>query len=185
MPDDPSIHRRRSIRLPGYDYTQPGAYSVTIDTHRHRNLFGKITNGEMRLNEWGIIAHAEWLKTAVVRPEITLDEFKIMPNHMHGIIMIMDVDFVGARRRRAPTTAEQFGRPVSGSIPTIIRAYKSAVTYCINRTRRTTGAPLWQRNYYEHVIRNEHDLSRIREYIRNNPMRWELDMGNGGDPTGM
>jgi putative transposase len=169
---------RRSIRLYGYDYSTPGGYFITIATQRRNCLFGEIAGGEMRLNELGEIARAEWLKTAALRPEIALDEFVIMPNHMHAIVIIADIEngFVGARHRRAPTATEPFGRPVPGSIPTIIRAYKSAVTYHINQIRHTPGTTVWQRNYYEHIIRDPDDLSQIREYICSNPIRWELDL---------
>jgi REP element-mobilizing transposase RayT len=179
MAYDPFRHNRKSIRLRGYDYTVPGVYFFTIVTHRRMCIFGEIVNGEMRLNDWGEIAHAEWMKTAVIRPEIAMDEIAIMPNHVHAIITIMenDGDCVGARRRRAPTV-EQFAKPVVGSIPTIIRAYKSAVTNRINQSRGTPGAPVWQRNYYEHIIRNDGDYSRIREYIRDNPVQWESDVEN-------
>lgn len=97
---DPNRHHRRSIRLKGYDYTQPGAYFITICTHERAHLFGAVVEGEMRLNEWGEIVREEWFKTAQIRPYVTLypDEFVLMPNHVHGIVWI-----VGARRRRAPT----------------------------------------------------------------------------------
>jgi putative transposase len=183
MPFNPSIHKRRSIRLPGYDYTQPGAYFITIDTHQRTCLFGEIAHGGMRLNECGEIARAEWLKTAEIRREIELDEFIVMPNHFHAIITIMECGngFVGAQRRCAPTHTPK-SNVIPKSIGAIVRAYKSAVTYRINRIRRTPGTPVWQRNYWEHIIRDEHDLSRIREYIRNNPAQWETDMENGGHP---
>nr|VFK56562.1 MAG: Transposase IS200 like [Candidatus Kentron sp. TUN] len=98
-----------------------------------------------------------------------------MPNHFHGIVMITDGDV--ARRgtaRRAPTM-EQFGRPASGSVPTIIRSFKSAVTKRINQSRKTPGMRLWQRNYWEHIVRDEPELLHIREYIRNNPIHWKTD----------
>jgi putative transposase len=163
---------RRSIRLHGYDYSTPGAYFITIVTHRRRHLFGHIVNGEMRLNEWGRIARAEWLKTPAIRPEIELDEYQIMPNHMHAIIHIVEQDngFVGAIRRVAPTTTLP-----AGSIGAIIGQYKSITSKRINRTRRTPGAPIWQRNYHDHIIRDERELARIRKYIRNNPLRWDMD----------
>ena len=99
-----------------------------------------------------------------------------MPTHFHAIVNIVDCGngLVGARRRRAPTI-EQFSKPVAGSIPTIIRAYKSAVTTQINQMRGTPGVPVWQRNYHEHIIRDMDELSRIREYIRINPAAWETD----------
>ncbi len=178
-------HHRRSIRLPEYDYTQPGAYFVTICTYRRACLFGHIAGGVMRLNAFGEIVREEWFRTAQVRPNVELyePEFVIMPNHIHGIIWITET--VGARRRRAPTV-ERFGRPVPGSLPTIVRAFKSAVTRRINILRGTPGAPVWQRNYWEHVIRNERALNAIRRYILANPARWHLDRYNaratGEDP---
>ena len=140
------------------------------------------------LNDRGKIARDEWFKTAELRPYVKLyeDEFVIMPNHGHGIIWIEDdISPVGARRRRAPTfhtqtadNIEKFGKPVKGSIPTIVRAYKSAVTYAVNKLENQRGAVLWQKNYYEHVIRNERELHNIARYIRNNPLNWQLDRDN-------
>ena len=106
MPFDRFKHNRRSIRLPGYDYSSPGAYFITIDTHRSVHIFGEIVDGEMRLNEWGAIADACWRAIPDHFPNTELDEFVVMPNHMHGIIVIMEnagVDSVGARQCRAPT----------------------------------------------------------------------------------
>ena len=188
-PYDPDRHYRRSIRLKGYDYTQPGAYFVTICTHQRTPLFGQVVDGEMILNAFGEIVREEWFKTAQIRPYVELydDEFIVMPNHIHGIIRIVadPTAVVGARRRRAPTV-EQFGKPVPGSIPTIVRAFKSAVTKRINQLRGTPGAPVWQRNYYEHIIRTERTLIAIRRYIIENPARWSLDRYNphttGPDP---
>ncbi len=144
---NPSIHHRRSIRLPGYDYTIPGSYFITIVTHRRICLFGEISDGVIRLNDFGEIARAEWLKTAAIRPEIALDEFVIMPNHFHAIISIMDGDngFVGATRRVAPThrTATLAAR----SIGAIMAQYKSITTKRINQIRGTHVSPVWQRNY--------------------------------------
>src|SRR5690349_19779420 len=163
MTYNPKIHHRRSIRLKGYDYTQPGAYFITFCTYQRRHIFGEVVNGEMILNDAGKIARQEWFKTAELRPYVKLyeDEFVIMPNHGHGIIWI---DSDEARRRRASSeseTAEQFGKPVKGSIPTIVRAYKSAVTYAINAVQNMHGAVLWQKNYYEHIIRNDRELNNI------------------------
>ncbi len=185
---DPDKHHRRSIRLPGYDYTQPGAYFVTVCAHEHRPLFGQVVEGEVRLSAYGQIVREEWFKTAQVRPYVMLypDEFVVMPNHIHGIIWIVDdVSVTTTRRRRVPTV-ERFGKPVPGSIPTIIRSFKSAVTRRINALQDTPGAPVWQRNYYEHIIRTQRALDVIRRYIIENPMRWHLDRYNetaiGPDP---
>jgi REP element-mobilizing transposase RayT len=142
------------------------------------HLFGEIVDGEMVLNDRGKIARDEWFKTAELRSYVKLyeGEFVINPNHGHGIIWIEDV---GIRRRRIPTdTAEKFGKPVKGSIPTIVRAYKSAVTYAVNKLENQRGAVLWQKNYYEHIIRNEHELNNIVRYIVNNPPNWQLDRDN-------
>jgi len=181
MKYNPEIHHRRSIRLKGYDYTQPGAYFITFCTHQRMHLFGEVIEGEMILNDRGKIARDEWFKTAELRSYVKLyeDEFTIMPNHGHGIIWIED-DTVGARRRRAPTVdnIEKFGKPVKGSIPTIVRAYKSAVTYAVNKLESQRGAVLWQKNYYEHIIRNERELNNIGWYIVNNPRNWQLDRDN-------
>jgi REP element-mobilizing transposase RayT len=179
MKYDPQKHHRRSIRLKGHDYTQPGAYFVTICAYQRMHVFGEVENGEMILNETGKIARDEWFKTAEIRSYVNLyeNEFVIMPNHGHGIIWI--VDDVGARRRRARTDViEKFGKPVKGSIPTIVRAYKSAVTYAVNGAQNMRGAVLWQKNYYEHIIRDERELNNIGWYIINNPLNWQLDRDN-------
>jgi putative transposase len=184
MKYDPEKHHRRSIRLKGYDYTQPGAYLVTICTKDRLCLFGEVVDGEMRLNPWGEIVREEWLKTAQIRPYVRLheDEFVVMPNHVHGIIWIMDDDVVGAWRRRAPTadhdaTLERFGAPYP--VPFLPLSVRSNPPHKrINALRNTPGVPIWQRNYYEHIIRNEDALNRIRQYIVDNPVRWASDREN-------
>jgi putative transposase len=179
MKYDPQIHHRRSIRLKGYDYAQAGAYFITICSHQRQHVFGEIINGEIKLNPWGEIARVEWFKTAVMRPYVELyeDEFVVMPNHVHGIIWLNDE--AGIRRRRVPTNpTEKFGKPVAGSIPTIIRAYKSAVTYAINGLENSRGCIVWQSNYYEHVIRNEKEFDLIARYIYYTPYNWQTDQDN-------
>ena len=188
MKFDPKKHHRRSIRLKGYDYTQKGAYYITIVTHQREHLFGEVVNGEMILNKFGLVAKQQWEKLTRRFKHVELVVFVIMPNHMHGIIFIVDEDgdaAVGANAnpllfRRAPTDehTEKFGKPVKGSIPTIIRSYKSAVALRINLMRGTKGLPVWQGNYYEHVIRNEKDLQAKSDYILGNPMNWENDDEN-------
>jgi len=124
-------------------------------------------------------------------PHVELDAFVIMPNHIHGIIVITSDPDVGARHavplRMAPH-AEQFGKPVPGSLSTIVRSFKSAATKRINVWRGTPGAPVWQRNYYEHILRDEASWERVREYIAHNPLRWTEDreyLGDAdADPTG-
>lgn len=186
MTYNPKIHHRRSIRLKGYDYSQNGAYFITICVQDRRSLFGKIVNGEMQLNQFGVIVRDEWLKTSEMRKNIEMDEFAIMPNHMHGIIVIDNapegtgtMDLGTGTLQRAPTV-EQFGKPTSNTIPTIIRGYKGAVTKQINTIQISAGKynkpeRIWQKNYYEHVIRNEVSLNKIREYIMTNPLNWKED----------
>ena len=177
---DPKIHHRHSVRLRGYDYAGPGQYFVTVCTHHRELLFGEVIEGQMRRNALGDIVHAEWYATERIRPEIRLGAFIVMPNHLHGIIEIVDV---GARRRLARTTpGKQLpGRPhgpAPGSVGAILGQIKSRTKKAINRTRGTSGMPVWQPNYHEHIIRNEQELNCIREYICNNPLRWPLDREN-------
>ena len=169
------LHSRKSIRLKGYDYSQTGAYFVTICAHNREILFGMVGNDKSQLNKFGQIVETEWLITAQIRENIELDEYAIMPNHFHGILLITDNGMGTALRAH---TIEQFGKPVSGSLPTIIRSFKSTVTKQINQLRNTPGSSVWQRNYYEHIIRNEDGLNRIREYIINNPIQWQFDREN-------
>lgn len=175
---DPNKHHRRSIRLKNYDYSQPGAYFITICTHNRQCLFGEIVNGEMVLNEYGEIAKQCWLEIPVHFPHVQLDEFVIMPNHVHGIIIVGSRHALTLQIAVPPQQIEQFGKPTHGSIPTIIRSYKSACTKQINIIHQSPANPVWQRNYYEHIIRNENELDSIREYIINNPLKWSFDLEN-------
>ena len=124
----------------------------------------------------GEIVAEEWLNTAVIRPYVTLDEFTVMPNHFHGILWVNETSKQGTARR-APTM-ERFGKPVTKSLPTIIGAFKAAVTRRINALRNSGKGEVWQRGYYEHVIRDDASLNRIREYIMHNPLNWEFDREN-------
>ena len=129
----------------------------------------------MVLNPLGQAIQEEWLRTVIIRPYVELDEYIVMPNHVHGIIMVKEHG--RGTMHRAPTI-ERFGKPVSGSLPTIVRGFKSASTKRINRLRGTPGQHVWQRNYYEHIIRDERSLNRIRQYIFNNPQQWHVDRYN-------
>lgn len=172
---NPYSRQRRSLRLQEYDYAQNGAYFITICTHRKHDLFGEITSGKIRLNECGQIVVEEWLKTEVIRREIILDEYIVMPNHFHAIVIIQ-----AACRGDwpvAPTSPRAHG-PKPESLGALMVGFKSSVTKRINELRQTPGAPVWQRNYYEHVIRDENDLNSIREYIAYNPARWAEDEEN-------
>ncbi len=166
-------HQRRTIRLREYDYSWAGWYYVTICTHNRVCFFGKIVDGQVLLNQVGRIVEEEWLKTPHIRPGIELDEYVIMPNHLHCILIIGDL--CRGVLQYAPTNG--FRSP-SQSLGAIIRGFKGAATKKVNVLQNTVSIPLWQRNYYEHIIRNDADLHRVRTYIQNNPLQWEVDEEN-------
>ena len=167
---------RRSTRVPGYDYTSPGAYFVTVVAFQREMLFGKIENDEMRLNARGKIVSECWHEIPEHFPHVELGAFVVMPNHMHGIIVIVNDTRRGTIYRAPTDTTEKFGKPVPGSLPTIIRTFKAAVTCRIGRELNETG--IWQRNYYEHIIRDDRDWQRIHDYILANPTNWADDEEN-------
>ncbi len=169
------LKNRHSIRLKKYDYCLSGAYFITICTQNKTCIFGEVINGETKLSKEGHIIKEEWLKTEAVRSSVRLDQFVVMPNHFHGVLWIVTDDKGTAR---CAPTVQQFGNVVSKSLSAIIRGFKSAVTKHINVLRNTPGAPVWQRNFYEHVIRDDESLNRITEYIINNSQRWNLDREN-------
>ena len=179
---NPDKHHRRSIRLKDFDYSQPGAYFITICTYNRECLLGDVVNSDVLHSVVGQVAVAEWVRSAQIRREIVLDEFIVMPNHIHGVVMLSPPD-AGATNP-VPSAVGATGRsplpkgPSPKSIGAFVAGYKSSVTKRINEIRNTPGAPVWQRNYYEHVIRNEDELNRKREYIRNNPSKWESDSEN-------
>jgi len=166
---------RRSIRLKGYDYSQPGAYFITIVTQDRVCLFGVVVDGEMRLNEWGEIARQCWFDIPAHFPDAALDECVVMPNHIHGVIVLVDSPVGATHESPLPTRPRG---PKRQSIASIVGSSKSAVSKRINHHRGTPGAPVWQRNYYEHITRNEQSLNRIRQYIADNPQRWAFDREN-------
>ena len=163
---NPDTHHRRSVRLRDYDYAQAGVYFVTINTRQRECFFGEAEDGDMQLNDMGIIAKACWEGIDQHCMNVILDAFVIMPNHVHGVLVN-----VGAQHA-APLQSYQ---PTPGSLGAIIRSYKSAVTKNINQRLGTPGAPIWQRSYYEHIIRDESELRQIRAYIKQNPARWAED----------
>jgi REP element-mobilizing transposase RayT len=188
---DPDKHHRRSIRLKGYDYAQPGAYFCTIVTHQRELLFDDPVLRRIVETMWQHIPrHA---------PHVSLDEWCVMPNHVHGILVITErsrrgdafpvnrsdsrgstfigtlpVDTAGSSECIAPTGTSP------GSLGAIVGNFKSVAARRINRVRKTPGASVWQRNYYERVIRNERELDAIRQYIVDNPLHWESDPEHPG-----
>jgi len=202
---------RRSIRLKDYDYSQSGAYFITICTHNRECLFGEIVGEDMLLNNAGTMVESGWNAIPDRFPGVSLDASIIMPNHAHGIIVIEDAA-VGANLvfAQEPNAQQPVGanlvfaqdsdarrvaqgriqdsplRPAGtlpGTVGRIIQAYKSVTTHEYTVGVKQHGWPafggrIWQRNYYEHVIRGEKDLNALREYILNNPLKWALDVEN-------
>ncbi len=202
MTYDPRKHHRRSIRLPEYDYSSPGAYFVTICVQGKECVLGEIVDGEMRLSEWGRIVDEYWDAVPEHYPEVRIDARITMPNHAHAIIEIMG-DRTGAVAAPNPATPDpatpNAGRdddrggdrgeetsplrtgavaapnPATPTLGKIVAYFKYQTTKRINALRGAPGVRFWQRNYWEHVVRDEADLHRIRQYIRDNPARWSDD----------
>jgi putative transposase len=165
---------RKTIRLKDYDYSTPGEYFVTICTHEHICILGNIVDEEMRLSEEGLIAKQSWEELPNHFKNIKFDEYVIMPNHIHGIINIIEP--VGAIHE-SPLRMTQYQRRIM-KLPKIIGRFKMTSAKKINLSNNTIGAPIWQRGYYEHIIRSEKDLNNIRDYISNNPVKWFFDNEN-------
>ena len=187
-----------SIRLKGYDYTQPGAYFVTFCTYQRDEILGEVLRGEMKLSALGKIVQEEWFRTAQIRKEIQLfdDEFMVMPNHGHGIIRIVETEGADGVRPEDgvhPINQDARGenqdargenqdargaslRRVPRSLGLVMAGFKASVTSRAKRELNITG--IWQRNYYDHIIRNDRELKNIQWYIRNNPLNWQLDRDN-------
>jgi REP element-mobilizing transposase RayT len=195
MKFDPQKHHRRSIRLKGYDYSQAGAYFVTVVAWQREMLFGEIVDGEMVLNRYGQIVLKAWFDLPNHYRHVVLGAFIIMPNHAHGIIVLVDDDRRGGSLASGRTSllddslAGTNPLPINQTrpyvkpkprhgLPEIVRAFKSFSARRINRLRRTDGIPVWQRNYYEHIIRNDRELDNITRYIESNPLRWNDDDEN-------
>ncbi len=202
MPYNPKIHNRHSIRLQNYDYSSEGAYFLTICTYQRRQIFGKIENGIMHLNQFGQIVRDEWEKSAIIRSEIKLGEYIIMPNHMHAIVFITPPR--RGVRPNAPTMPNTATMPNAHTNPTTLKnmtksqpldsdpnapcfklhpktigalmsGFKSSVTKQINILRQAPAEPVWQRNYWDHIIREDDSLDQIESYILHNPENWHLD----------
>lgn len=200
----PEKHHRHSIRLQGYDYTREGAYYFTICCHQRRCLLGEIKDGIMHLNLIGATVKVVWDNLPHHFPLIELDAFVIMPNHVHGIIVITEQPnncnsniphgrgeaFVPITEDSQPESSSTNASPFpasndtspprgtqSGSIGAILQNFKSVVTRRVNRITRNSGT-LWQRNYHEEIIRNEKAYENIRRYIVENPLSWDEDEEN-------
>ncbi len=178
MPYNPNLHHRRSIRLKGYDYSQAGLYFITICINDRKCLFGKIENKKMILNDAGKIADECWSEIPNHFPNAVLHEHIVMPNHVHGIIEITKNNIgvvVGAENFQPLQQPQQheFQKMIPRSIGSMVKGFKIGVTKWFRKN--TDIEKLWQRNYHEHIIRNEQSYQRISEYIINNPMNWKED----------
>jgi REP element-mobilizing transposase RayT len=185
----PERHQRRSIRLKSYDYRQAGAYFVTICTQDRAFLFGQVMHDEMQLNDAGKMVYDVWNDLLAFYPGVQTDAFIVMPSPIHGIIILGGAapcvcpaqPSVGIGPRACPGQ-QQGGAPTLG-LPEVVHRFKTMTTKRYADAAKRLGwepflGRLWQRNHYQHLIRNEESLNRIREYILTNPMRWELDREN-------
>lgn len=166
---EPKYHRR-SIRLKGFDYTMPWWYYITICAYKRNCLFGKVVNNEVIKNEIGEVSEQCWKEIPAHFPQVILDEFIIMPNHIHGIIIIEERAIVRAQHVEPLQTERKFQNIVAGSVSAIIRSYKAAVS---KKCHEMNYDFRWHRNYYEHIIRCQKDLENIRHYIHYNALKWK------------
>jgi len=188
--------RRKQTRLPGFDYASEGAYFVTLVTHHRECLFGDVVDDEMVLSEFGRFVVEEWERSAAIRDEIELGAYVVMPNHFHGIVHIFEnpseliitnvmgdqpgtikIQPVVGAYGHTPQRETKFHSP-SHNLGAMVRGYKSAVTTRINALRGTPGTPVWQRNYYDHIIRSDRTYNAVERYIQDNPLRWAEDKEN-------
>ena len=206
MKYNPLIHHRRSIRLKGYDYSKAGAYFITICCDDRLHRFGKILDHKMILHQLGTIAYNEWISLSERFSNFELDVFQIMPNHMHGIIVLKDIDLDKTLRamvavaqdenevnraiaeeedkvnRATAEEEDKVNRATARVAPTtiadVVGAYKSIVSNeCLKlyKLQNKQMGKLWERNYYEHIIRDENAYINISNYIINNPNKWDED----------
>jgi putative transposase len=181
--------QRKPLRLTGYDYSEKGAYFITICTHNRACLFGQVIDNAMQINEAGDMVARVWSHLPDHYPQMRLDEWVVMPNHFHGIVVINDPitpSFVENDFKPPLYQPTQHkGEKQAGLKPAathgifeIVRGFKTFSSRNINKQRNMSGVPVWQRGYYDHIIRDEEDLMRIRQYIKNNPTQWAMDENN-------
>lgn len=166
---------RKNIRLQDYDYSSAGYYFVTIVSYKRKHIFGEVVDGEMNLSQAGKIVEQTWQDIPKHFPNTNCNVFILMPNHIHGIINIIKDEIVGARHA---SPLQRINGVKPQSVGTIIGSFKSSVTKKLHQTKTITQAKIWQRNYYEHIIRDEQDYQKIFEYIENNPANWLVDEEN-------
>jgi putative transposase len=189
--NDPKTHHRRSIRLPHWDYSWGWWYYVTMCTKDRACVLSNIVNDNVVLTEIGTIVDFHWKEIPNHFPGVELDDYVIMPNHVHGIIIINDAS-VGAihespqresfernePERESPQESQTIIQRRKMLLPKTVGLFKMNSAKQSNILRKSPGIAFWQRNYYDHIIRNDADLARIRTYIANNPLQWALDEEN-------
>jgi putative transposase len=162
--------QRRSTRLHAYDYGRAGAYFVTICSWGRAQIFGQVIDEKVHLSVAGKLVEEEWLRTGHLRAGVTIDSFVVMPNHLHGIVLFHGPGNAGQ-------DSIQRGSRVSrsrGSLGSLVASFKQAVTLRLRRVEGENRHRVWQRNYYEHIIRNQAELDKVRRYIDENPLRWAI-----------
>lgn len=164
--------------MPEYDYSQPGAYFVTILVKDRRCVLGKVLGDVIYLSTEGQIVSRVWNQIPEHYKHVELDEFVVMPNHLHGIIWLIEDEDIPVRAQHAAPLREGYKGPFAGSLGTIIRSFKSAATKRINQLNNTPGSPFWHRDYFDRVIRDEDELHDTRLYIHSNPGLWLKDEEN-------
>ncbi|PKN79539.1 MAG: hypothetical protein CVU48_05080 [Candidatus Cloacimonetes bacterium HGW-Cloacimonetes-1] len=174
-----ALPQRKNIRLRGYDYAVVGAYFITLCSHDKKHIFGQIRDNIMHLSVFGKIVAEEWQRSGLIRKEVALDEFVVMPNHFHGIVIIMNEFLVSMVEDESSAAMETGDPPIAPttlkpkSLGALIAGFKQAVTLRL-RAAGFSGQ-VWQRGYYDHVIRNDHDYNATKAYIIDNPLNWDRD----------
>lgn len=176
MPPAP-LHRRRSVRLPVFDYRTAGAYFVTACTHGRAPVLARVTPHGVRLSGLGRIVADEWRRLPLRRLDVRCDTFVVMPDHVHFVVWIDAGASGGGGTMNCAPTPRRFADRLGGSLDAVVALFKAGVTRRVNERRMTPGAPFWQRGFYEHVVRGPDDLARIRRYIDDNPARWWAQQG--------
>jgi REP element-mobilizing transposase RayT len=196
MKYDPAKHHRHSVRLLGYDYSRSGPYFVTICINQRQQLLGEIHQGEMHLNSVGNMVQTVWQELPLYYPGVELDRFILMPNHLHGIV-VLENHAGGTIEGLGAIANDQVGATTGGlplregkrlGLGDVVHRFKSLTTAKYRHGVEQLGwmpfdQRLWQRNYYEHIIRDESSLQRIRQYIVNNPLSWQLDQLHPDNPS--
>lgn len=180
MKFDSQKHHRRSIRIPDYDYSQPGAYFITIVTRGRECLFGEIVNSEMRLSDAGQVVWDVWNSLPAQYPQITTGTAVVMPNHFHGIVIINATPVGAIHELPLRVTNQKERRRMT--IPLVVGYFKMNTAKRVNKILDSEGVPVWQRNYYEHIIRDGEEHNRIHLYIEANIDNWAMDDENPVKP---